>query len=234
MGRKIQRGISVLDRGDNKTNNEIICSKETEETEGDKKEAVEENKKINVDIGLDISSSCTGVCILDHHTGNLVQLFPIKLTSTKLEDLFDKINVVSTIFNNLKNSNKYNVKNIYVEEIAKKFTGGISSAQTIITLAQMNILVCYEANKIFNLKPKYINVRSARKSIGIAIDQKDKTKSTKEKVFEKVLERNKDFPWHTHIAKTGKHKDEMVYDKCNEDMADSWVIVKSGQITRIK
>lgn len=231
MGRKKQNPISVLDRGSDKTNNETICSKSSKEAAEESSE--EKVEKIDVDIGLDVSSSCTGVCILEHKTGRMIDIFPIKLTSSKLEDLFDKIKVVSECFHKVLKLNKYNVKNVYVEEIAKKFTGGVSSAQTIIILAQMNILVCYEANKIFNLKPKYINVRSARKAIGIAIDQKDKTKSTKQKVFEKVLDRNKDFPWITHIAKTGKSKDQMVYDKCNEDMADSWVIAKAGQISRI-
>lgn len=187
-----------------------------------------ENQKIAVDIGLDISSSIIGICVLKHSDGSLISLNNLNLTSSKFEDLFDKIEFVKKIMNI---SDDWDVKNIFVEDIAKKFSVGASSADTITTLAKMNVLVCYLYYLQTGLKPIYVNVRSMRAKLGIKPDLKDKTKTTKEKVFEIVKERNSTFPWVTHISTRGKNKGEVVFDKCNQDMADSWVVCRGGQVT---
>ena len=185
-------------------------------------------QKTEVDIGLDVSTSIIGVCVLDHNTGNLISLFPIKLTSTKLVDLWDKSVEFQTEFS--KNmSPTWTIKRIFVEDIAKKFSPGFSSAGTIVILAKMNAIACLIAFNMFHVKPTFINVRSARAQLGIKIDTKDKTKSTKEKVFEKVLALNPKVAWPQHVAKTGKSVGQMVYDTCNQDMGDAWVAAKGGQ-----
>lgn len=188
----------------------------------------EEKSKKEIEIGLDISSSCTGVCVLEKGTNNLLELFPVKLTSVKYDNnMFLKCEEIQKIFENM--NKKYIVTDVYVEDCAKKFSAGKSSAETIVVLAKMNATVCWIAYQVFGIEPKFINVRTGRKILGIKIDTKDKTKSTKEKVFEKVLVLNPNFPWTKHIAKTGKFKDEEVYDKVNQDAADAWVICRSGQ-----
>lgn len=185
--------------------------------------------KINVDVGLDISSSIIGLCVLEHETGKLVEIKDFVLTSTSLEDIFDKVNFFESSWNPDQN---WNIKNVFVEDIAKKFSSGASSAHTIVTLAKMNALICRSVLLKTGLKPTYVNVRSMRAKLAIKIDQKDKSKTTKQKVFEKVLEMNPTFPWKKHIAKTGKEKGNEVYDKCNEDMADSWIACRGGQLSK--
>lgn len=184
----------------------------------------------SVDLGLDISTSTIGVVLLDNRTGKLEKMFAIKLTSTKLKDFYDKVDrAVSELVSNIDLA-KYDVQRIYVEEAAKKFTPGFSSAGTLFLLARFNGIISNEARKIFGPRPKMINVRSARKELGIKIDQKDKSKDTKTKVFEAVRALNPKFPWTQHKAKTGRFKGQIVYSKQNQDIADAWVICRGGQI----
>lgn len=184
--------------------------------------------KVEVDIGLDVSSSVVGVCVVNRATGSLIKIYPVKLTSSKFEDIWDKAHYFENDFkSNLDPT--WDIKRVFVEDVAKRFSPGFSSADTIVTLAKMNALACMAVLNATKVKPTFINVRSARAQLGIKIDTKDKTKSTKDKVFEKVLALNPTFPWLQHVAKTGKNVGQLVYDTCNQDMGDAWVAVRGGQ-----
>jgi len=184
--------------------------------------------KIEVDIGLDVSTSVIGVCVSDHNTGQMIDIYPIRMTSTKFNDIWDKADYFKMLFMS-KILPSWTIKRIFVEDVAKMFSPGFSSAGTIIILAKMNAIVCLTAYQATGIKPTFVNVRSARAQLGIKINTKDKTKSTKEKVFAEVLKMNPGFPWLQHVAKTGKNAGSMVYDTCNQDMGDAWVAVKGGQ-----
>lgn len=214
---KSSDSLRVLDRQDDSS----VATGSQTSSQGNK-------QKIEVDIGLDVSTSVVGICVLNHKTGSLIKIMPVKLTSTKFEDIWDKATELEKQFlTNLDPA--WEVKRVFVEDAAKKFSPGFSSAQTIVTLAKMNAIACMIAYKNLNIKPTFVNVRSARAMLGIKIDTKDKSKSTKEKVFEKVLALNPGFPWMQHVAKTGKNVGQLVYDTCNEDMGDAWVAVRGGQ-----
>lgn len=186
-------------------------------------EAREEGKRL-VDVGFDISTATIGICVLDSKTGELVKLTHKKLT--KFEDEYEKADNFLTDWV----EPSWNIRKIYIEEAAKKFTPGFSSADTIMTLGRFNGIISYNVYKIFGVKPIMINVRSARAKLNIKIDYKDKTSSTKDKVFLIVRTLNPDFPWITHEAKTGKFKGQFVYDKVNEDMTDAWILCRAGMI----
>lgn len=187
-----------------------------------------ENTLIPVCVGLDISTSCTGVILLEEQTGNFIKMFAIKLTSSKLKDVYDKVDyAVDTLLKEI-NLNHFDVKQIFIEEAAKKFTPGFSSANTLFSLARFNGIISNEVRKLFGPKPIMINVRSARKVLGLKINYKDKSTSTKTKIFEAVKSINPHFTWETHIAKTGKRKGQLVFGKQNEDLADAWVICQGG------
>jgi hypothetical protein len=185
-----------------------------------------EAKLTEVDIGLDISTSCTGLCVLEHKTGKLISLINFKFTGVAFEHIFQKVDFFTRTWNP---DPKWNIKRVFVEDIAKKFSVGVSSASTIVILAKMNAMISYVMYLKTGLKPIYVNVRSARSILNIKINTKDKTKTTKQKVFEIVNTRNPSFPWVQHLAKAGKEKGKMVYDGCNEDMADAFVAVSGGQ-----
>lgn len=182
-----------------------------------------------VDIGLDISTSCTGYCVLDTNTGELLDLGHFKLTSVKFEDAYDKAQYIVDSFYTLIDLSQCRINKIFVEEYAMQFAGGKTTAKTLFSLAGFNATVCYAMYDLFKVKPTKIMVRSARSKLGIKIDTKDKTLTTKEKVFNKVFEMHPEFEWEQHVAPTGQHAGQMVYGKVNQDMADAYVIARGGQ-----
>jgi hypothetical protein len=207
MGAKKRLSIPDTSRGDDKSSGK--------ETEG--------QGKIPVVIGLDVSTTCTGVCVLHAQTGQLIKLYPIKFTSTKIDDFWDKVSLLKTaLLTNIEPD--WDIRSVAVEENAKRFTPGFSSADTILTLAKFNGIACHVFFESFNIKPHYINVRSARSKLGIKIDQTDKTQTTKQKVLRKVVELNPNFPW---IYREVKGEKQLV--KINEDLGDSWVIAAAAR-----
>ena len=165
-------------------------------------------------LGLDISTSCTGVCILDQDN-NLVVLDSIRLD--KCKDFFDKC---ATVKNYLDILNKlHNIQYIFIEQDLQAFRPGLSSAATINTLARFNGAVTFMAYQTFMTRPDLINVTKARSAVGIKINHKDKSKTTKEKIFDWVSGEI-DFDW-------PKKKTGAVKTSCY-DMSDAYVICSAG------
>lgn len=190
-------------------------------------------KTIPIEIGLDASTTTVGVSIINSDTGELILLTYLDLSSkAKYEDIFEKIEAAREYLASLLRTNNWTLKDVHVEEYVKQFTPGFSSADTLFTLAIFNHSLCQYFYDKHRIKPNKINVRSVRKNLGINVDYKDKTKSTKQKVFDIVRNENPNFPWFTYIAKSGKNKDQSVYGKQNEDMADAWVVGFGGWLSK--
>lgn len=223
-----QSSVRILDGSESEVIQETPGVEE--EDFEDFNEEEEEDYRQVVDLGLDISTSIVGVTLLDKTTGNFIKMAAFKLNRARFKDTWDKADHTRKALAEFVDTDKYEVKRIFVEEAAKKFSPGFSSANTIFTLASFNGIVSYQAYELFGAKPKMINVRSARKKLGIKINYKDKSKDTKTKVFEAVRSLNPDFPWEQHVAKTGKRKGQTVYGKQNFDMADAWIICRGGQL----
>jgi hypothetical protein len=192
-------------------------------------QAKEAEKGQEVDVGLDISTAVIGVCILDHSSGNLIHLDHIKF-GTKQKTLWQKADHAKAQINAICLKKDLKFKRIFVEENAKRFTPGFSSADTILTLAKFNGIVSYLARSALNAEPVDVNVTSARSRLNIKYDRADKSKTTKEKVREQVQLLWPDLPYKSHIAKTGKKKGQVVLDKAMEDEIDAFVIAKGGQV----
>lgn len=187
--------------------------------------------KRKVDIGLDISTSTVGVSVLDTHTGDVIKLSYVKLTSKKFKDLYDKGKEVESHFSSWVNSETEEVGRIFVEEAHMKFTPGFSSAKTLFSLATFNGVVCFKVFEYFKVKPIQIGVRTARSKLKIKLNFKDKSTSSKQKVLDIVMQRLPKVKWETKIAKTGSKKGQVVLTPQNFDMADAYVICRGGQIT---
>jgi hypothetical protein len=192
------------------------------------KETVAEKENL-VDVGFDISTAIIGVCILDHKTGDLIMMNHIKFSPAKHKTLWQKADYAKAQIQALCANKGYTFCRIFVEENAKRFTPGFSSADTILTLAKFNGIISYLSRGILGTEPVDVNVTSARSKLGIKYDRNDKTKTTKEKVREQVKILWPDLPYKTHIAKTGKSKGQLVLDKAMEDEIDAFVIAKGGQ-----
>lgn len=122
---------------------------------------------------------------------------------------------------------RYNIRHVFVEEDLQRFRAGFSSAHTLATLTRFNGIVCLIAYEELDLVPVHINVNEARKAIGLKIDKKDKSRTTKEKVFEKVSEML-EYDWPTKVIKQGKRKGQVENEKGCYDMADAFVIASAG------
>ena len=177
----------------------------------------------NYELGLDISTSIIGISIFENK--KMKSMFHIDLTKTKC--LFEKAN-------NYKNFLKeklelINLENIYIEDTLQSFSRGMSSAKTLMTLAKFNGIISHITFELTGIKPTFINVNVARKTLGIKIDktlQKDK----KEQVMDWVSLDLGGYDWPTKVISRGKNKGLVKYEKFCYDIADAYVICKAGII----
>lgn len=187
----------------------------------------EEVAVTEVDLGLDISSSVTGVVLLKKNS-NLVFMGHVPLTSARFTNLFDKADaVIDWIKGNIPKNVK--VSRIFVEANAKGYSMGFSSADTLFTLAKMNALVSYLTYKWFGAPVLDINVTSARSRIGYKNNKGDK-RPVKEKVREFVLLNNPHLPFKTRVVQVGKKKGFVVPAAGIEDEIDGWIVCRGGQL----
>lgn len=165
-------------------------------------------------VGLDISTSCTGYCCLDEF-GNVLAIEPIVLKDCKT--FVEKCNFVGEELGRLAKDMK--ITEVFIEQNLSSFRRGLSSAHTINTLARFNGACSLVAYQVFGVEPISLNVTNARNHLKIKIDHKDKTKNTKQKVFEWVNSAiSVDWP----KKKNGEIKDTSF------DMADAYVIARAG------
>ena len=173
-------------------------------------------------LALDISTSCTGYCLFDED--GFVDIGFIDLSKHK--GLFEKASYVKDRITEL--DQKYNVEKVVVEENLQAFRPGLSSAKTLMTLAQFNGVVRWICHETLKVSVEAVNVNTARKLVGLKIDRKDKTKNTKQQVWEWVKLLNKNdrsrIKWPMKTLKSGPNKGQIRL--CNEayDMADAYVI----------
>jgi Holliday junction resolvasome RuvABC endonuclease subunit len=163
-------------------------------------------------LGLDISTSCTGVTILDY-TGRVVLNDCWKF---KEDDVFDKLERAKKEIQELKK--KYPITQVFVEESLQAFRPGFSSAKTILSLAKFNGILCWMIWEEMAIKVQYIGSTTARKSCGIKIV---KGTPAKQQVMDWMLQNQSWFKIE-HKKNSENIKDHFY------DMADSWVIAKAG------
>lgn len=175
-------------------------------------------------LGLDISTSVVGVCLIDENEQAIV-FDAVKLTSTTLNSMWDKADRGIEEIKKLVGDKK--VERIYVEANAKMFSTGFSSADTLFTLAKFNGLISYLSHKAFKAEVVDVNVTSARKAVGFKNAKVDK-RPVKEKVFDYVQALHPELPWKRHVAKTGKSQGQEVYNTEMKDACDAWVICVGG------
>ena len=153
-------------------------------------------------LALDVSTSCTGYTVFNS-AGNVEEIDYIDLSKHK--GLYEK---ASEIKSRLHKVFEFHVINsIAVEENLQAFRPGLSSAKTLMTLAQFNGVVRWLCFDEFRITPVTINVNSARKSVGLKVNRKDK-KSTKDQVLEWVMAKEPLLEWSTkEITKRQKQRE---------------------------
>jgi len=175
-------------------------------------------------LGLDLSTSCVGYCILESTDRSIVELGHISLKN--VEGLFNKIDdIVPKVAALLVG---HNISKCFIEEPVQMFTMGMSSAHTILTLAKFNALVSYHVrNQLGDANIAFVKPNEARKSCGIILTTKAKAggASQKEQTFSQLTAPNgllSHIKW--DMTKTGKVKPE------SYDRADAYVVAIYGAV----
>jgi hypothetical protein len=177
---------------------------------------------MSITLGLDISTSCTGICLLDEE-GSIISLTYIKYPGKM--NLWEKADFTRSALEQLAKNEGIDLSSFFVEESLQKFRPGLSSAKTLTTLSKFNGIVCYLARQVFNLDPAPINVNTARKTVGLKIPRGSNSKQ----IVHEWVSAETDFAWPTKILRGGPRKgQEVLIDACY-DMADAYLIARAGQ-----
>jgi hypothetical protein len=163
-------------------------------------------------LGLDISTSITGITLLDDN-GEVKVMNAID--TRKYKNFFQKAEAVKKVLTDL--SNSYKVEEIFIEQSLQSFRSGFSSAKTLSTLSRFNGIVSWMCYSLWNLEPQYLAATSARKLCGIKVPKGEKAKPV---VLQYVLDNEPTFV--VEYTKHGNPKPDSF------DRADSWVIAKAG------
>lgn len=163
-------------------------------------------------LGLDISTSITGITLLDDN-GEVKVMNAID--TRKYKNFFQKAEAVKKVLTDL--SNSYKVEEIFIEQSLQSFRSGFSSAKTLSTLSRFNGIVSWMCYSLWNLEPQYLAATSARKLCGIKVPKGQKAKPV---VLQYVLDNEPTFV--VEYTKHGNPKPDSF------DRADSWVIAKAG------
>lgn len=169
--------------------------------------------------GLDISTSITGVTLLDND-GKIV--YNEAWDTRKFKDFFDKANFIRSKVSFL--CDKYeDIEEIYIEQSLQSFRSGFSSAKTLSALSRFNGVVSWLMFQNTRIKPEYIAATTARKACGIKVPKGVKAK---QKVIDFLLDNEPKFM--VEYTKFGNVKPECF------DKADSIIIARAGYNCRQK
>lgn len=180
-------------------------------------------------LGLDVSTSCTGLCFIDSDVSpdekgsHIIRLEYIDFK--KCGTFFEKADKVhAELIRHI--SQLGETPAIFaLEEPLMGFQKGMSSAATITTLMRFNGIVSYIGRSIFKVDPMYISAAHARKLCGIKMQRTSIAgMSGKEQVFKHMSEHDlKHVVWQT--KKSGAPID------ASRDMTDAYVIARAASLT---
>ncbi len=188
---------------------------------------------MDVTLGLDISTSVIGWCIIPFNTLTSSSVYPLPVERGHIElnkltgGFWVKVEyaekALERIINAINTQNK--IVNVVVEDPVKKFRAGASSAHTIMLLARFNVVISRHVRKLLTINPLYIDATAARKAIGVPLLTKKQANGVdqKQQTFE-------------HLCKTvfinvqwPKNRNGKIYPWCLDEI-DAYVICLAGCI----
>ena len=162
-------------------------------------------------LGLDLSTSITGVTLLDEHDNTILCEAWDTRNKKNFPTIFHKAHFVRDRLVNL----GWPVKKIFIEQSLQSFRSGFSSAQTLSTLARFNGMISWICYRELNRIPEYVAASSARKLCELKVPRGTKAKEVALQYF---LDNGNEIEYTKHgNPKPGSY-----------DRADSWVIAKAG------
>ncbi len=160
-------------------------------------------------LGLDVSSSKIGYCIIDKDESLLLCEFKKFKTSTSLESR--ALEFHSTL---LDLSKKFKISKVMIEAPFVAFGGGRSSAQTVATLQRFNGMISLLVPIVFDMESEMVTPAASRKKQGIKIPR---GQNTKKMIIEWVAQRYPD-DFIVELTRHGNPKPG------TDDMADSVLV----------
>lgn len=169
-------------------------------------------------VGLDISTSITGITFLDNNGNRLYTGY----CDTRKEDGFFKKakklkNGILELIQAHTGDSDESLEGIYIEQSLQAFRPGLSSAKTLLALAGMNRVISFALYEALGIEPEYIAATSARKLCGIKVPKGEKAKQV---VIKFLLDNEPGFV----VEQTRHGNPKAQYF----DMADSIVIARAG------
>lgn len=166
-------------------------------------------------LGLDISTSITGVTLVDCE--KIIETsFLDTRNKNKFPSLYDKAAMIRDSL--IKFKQKHDISDIYIEQSLHTFRSGFSSAQTLSTLSRFNGIISWMCYEVFDIKPKMIAATSARKQAGVSIKRGE---NAKEKVLQFIVDKYPNIK--IQYTKHGNPKPGTL------DMCDSIIIALAGE-----
>jgi hypothetical protein len=183
----------------------------------------------NLILGLDVSTSVTGVCVVDPDLdpicgANIAYLDRIEFK--KCVTLWDKADRIKSELLLLK-TRFPSVTTFALEEPLLGFSKGMSSAATITTLMRFNGIVSYIGREVFGLEPTYIPAASARKLCGVKLQKTSVAGMPhKEQVFKHMCEHDL-----SHVQWPLTPKSGMIVPWA-KDSTDAYVIARAAGLMK--
>jgi hypothetical protein len=183
---------------------------------------------VTIILGLDVSTSVTGVCIVDDAVkpddrGSHIRYLD-RIEFKGCCSLWEKADKVYDSFLALEEDGHIPViSRVVLEEPLMGFRPGMSSAQTISTLMRFNGIVSYLARERFSCEPEYISSAHARKLCGIKLQLTALGGPQKEQVFSFMAANDlKHVQW--PLKKSGNIVD------WSRDACDAYVIARAAAL----
>lgn len=178
-------------------------------------------------LGLDVSTSVVGVCVLDPNgaVDGLNGIHRLEAVQFKREKtMWEKADTVAAYLIELKKLPLV-ITRVAIEEALLGFRPGMSSATTISALLRFNGIVSYVARNVFSVEPEYVASNHARKLCGIKLVRTGIGGPQKAQVFAHMAANDlKDVVW--PVKKSGKRVDWAM------DATDAYVVAKAASLNR--
>jgi hypothetical protein len=179
----------------------------------------------NLVLGLDVSTSITGISITDSSInpgGGANILYLDAIDFKKCKSIWEKCDLAKNELLSLKLKFP-NISIFALEEPLLGFSKGMSSATTITTLMRFNGIISYIGREVFSIDPTYISAASARKLCGIKLQKTSLSgMSHKDQVFKYMSENDLS---HVQWPLTPKSKVVVPWAK---DATDAYVISRAA------
>tara|TARA_R100001509_G_scaffold114907_1_gene70051 strand:- start:14620 stop:15174 length:555 start_codon:yes stop_codon:yes gene_type:complete len=166
-------------------------------------------------IGLDISTSITGISVFNDEGKCVYNEFVDTRNKNKYPDLYKKARHLRTRL--IAIEGEYSISSIYIEQSLHSFRSGFSSAQVLSKLSRFNGMMSWICYQLFGKMPEMISASTARKTAGITVRRGE---NAKQKCFDFVVDEYPDFV--VEYTRNGNLKPGIL------DKSDSYIIAKAG------